>query len=131
MDIIIKDMTRKKQMFKCQDCGKDTEKLLLCDKCFEKMFEFKKSNADIHAEICRELNKTYTKKNNDYGDSFKKSYDEFGIVSAIVRMTDKMERLKTLTTGTKKEVKDESIEDTLLDLANYAIMTVIEMRNRR
>ena len=84
-----------------------------------------------HYGICSELNETYRKKNNDYGDSFKKSYDEFGVVSAIVRMSDKMERLKSLTTGTKAEVKDESLEDTILDLCNYGIMTVIEMRNRR
>lgn len=84
-----------------------------------------------HAGICSELNETYRKKNNDYGNSFKKSYDEFGIVSAVVRMTDKMERLKALTTGVDNLVKEESVEDTILDLANYAIMTVIELRNRR
>ena len=84
-----------------------------------------------HYGICSELNETYRKKNNDYGDSFKKSYDEFGIVSAIVRMSDKMERLKSLSGNTKMEVKDESLEDTILDLCNYGIMTVIEMRNRR
>lgn len=97
----------------------------------ENTFNKKPNDKDIHKEICSELHETYVKKNNDYGNSFKKSYDEFGIVSAVVRMTDKMERIKSLTGGTKSEVTDESIEDTILDLANYAIMTAIELRNRR
>ena len=77
--------------------------------------------------ITEQMHDTYIKKNHDYGNSFGKSMDEFGIASAIIRMNDKLERLKTLS---KKEsmVKDESVQDTLLDLANYAIMTVMYLK---
>jgi len=83
--------------------------------------------SEVHAEICIELNKIYVKKNNDYGDSFSKSYDEFGMAMPCIRLDDKLNRLKSLTKGKDQQVKDESIKDTLLDLANYAIMTIIEM----
>lgn len=77
-------------------------------------------------EITSNMAKTYAAKNHDYGNSFDKSLDKFGIVASIVRMGDKMNRIESLT---KKEaqVKDESIKDTLLDMANYAIMTVMWM----
>ena len=68
----------------------------------------------------------YESKNKDYGDSFSKSFKEFGIVAPVVRMSDKIERLKSLCKAEAK-VKDESIRDTLLDLANYALMTVVEL----
>lgn len=85
------------------------------------------SKADRHAEICHELNDIYRKKNEAYGDSFGKTYQELGIISAVTRMSDKMNRITSLATGAKNEVADESIRDTLKDLANYAIMTLIEM----
>lgn len=81
---------------------------------------------DKMAVIMREILKTYRDKNADYGDSFSKSYKEFGLVAPVVRMSDKMERIKALSKADAK-VKDESIKDTLLDLANYAIMTIVEM----
>lgn len=77
-------------------------------------------------DLLYEALQTYIKKNADYGDIFSKSYKEFGITDPVVRMNDKMERLKSLTKADAK-VKDESIRDTLIDLANYAMMTVIEL----
>ena len=78
-----------------------------------------------HASICEELNEIYARKNHDYGDSFGKGYAEYGIVMAVIRLEDKLNRLKSLIKA-ESLVKDESINDTLMDLANYAIMTVIE-----
>lgn len=81
-----------------------------------------------HSEVCNYLNGLYAAKNADYGNAFGDTYAELGIVSAVTRITDKTNRLKSLCKpGTKTQVSDESIRDTLLDLANYAIMTVIEM----
>ena len=82
-----------------------------------------------HREICEELNKVYAQKNSDYGNSFGKTFDKLGIISAVTRISDKYNRLVSLSTKTEEErkVKDESITDTLLDMANYCIMTVIEM----
>ena len=77
-------------------------------------------------EITSNMAKTYAAKNHDYGNSFEQSLDKFGLVASVVRLGDKMNRIESLT---KKEaqVKDESIKDSLLDMANYAIMTVMWM----
>lgn len=82
-------------------------------------------------EITKEMNSIYIKKNNDYGNSFDKSCDEFGLVSPAIRMTDKLNRFKSLIkTRDEYMVKDESIKDTLLDLANYAILTYMYVQNK-
>jgi hypothetical protein len=84
------------------------------------------TKTDLHASICAELTALYERKNHDYGDSFAQNYAEFGMVYPIIHLKEKLDRLKTLC---KSEAQvSESIEDTLLDLANYAIMTVAERR---
>ena len=82
-----------------------------------------------HKELCEQLNETYARKNSDYGNSFGETFDKLGIISAITRISDKYNRLCALATKPEEErkVKDESITDTLLDMANYCIMTVIEL----
>ena len=82
-----------------------------------------------HKEIAEELNAIYIFKNHDYGDSFGETFKKLGIISATTRITDKVNRLQSLAVKTAEErkVKDESIKDTLYDLANYAIMTIIEL----
>ena len=83
-----------------------------------------------HKKICIELNKTYERKNHDYGNSFGETYNKLGIISAVTRISDKYNRLVSLCTlpENERQVKDESISDTLLDLANYCIMTEMELR---
>ncbi|HDK7138970.1 TPA: DUF1599 domain-containing protein [Clostridium botulinum] len=83
------------------------------------------NKADKHKIICEELNKIYKVKNHDYGDSFGETYKKLGIISAVTRITDKVNRLQSLCT--KDALVDESIKDTLMDLANYSIMTLIEL----
>ena len=78
-------------------------------------------------ELTNEILKIYREKNADYGDSFSKSYKEFGMIAPVVRMSDKMERIKQLSKAEDIKVKDESLRDTAIDLANYALMLVIEM----
>ena len=82
-------------------------------------------------KLTEQLIETYKAKNADYGDSFADSFREFGITSAVVRMNDKMNRIKSLSKGEERQVKDESIKDSLMDLANYALMTVIEVENEQ
>lgn len=90
------------------------------------------SKVDIHSEICQELNNIYQKKNADYGDSFSKSFNEYGLTMSCIRLEDKLSRLKALSRdGVDQKVLDESIEDTLKDLANYAIMSLIELQNNK
>lgn len=80
-----------------------------------------------HKIICEEINNLYDRKNHDYGDSFHQTFVEEGMAMARIRLGDKFNRFKTLSRGVDQKVNDESIRDTLIDLANYAIMTVVEM----
>lgn len=84
----------------------------------------------MHKDICVELNNTYAKKNKDYGNSFGETFNKLGIISAVTRITDKYNRLVSLCTLPDEErmVRDETISDTLLDMANYCIMTEIALR---
>ncbi len=84
------------------------------------------TKVEKHMEICKKLNSIYEKKNHDYGDSFAKMRREFDN-AILIRIYDKYSRLKTLKSGAEQKVSDESIKDTLFDLANYCIMELVEM----
>ena len=87
--------------------------------------DYRPNNVQIHGEICQELNETYEKKNADYGNSFENSLDKHGLIAGIIRMDDKMSRLISLNSKNEQQVMDESLRDTLMDLANYTIMSVM------
>ncbi len=90
------------------------------------------TKVERHMELCKKLNDIYAKKNHDYGDSFHDTFVEEGMAMARIRLSDKLSRFKKLTReGMEQEVMDESIVDTLMDLANYAIMTVLEMEDAK
>lgn len=75
---------------------------------------------------------TFKRKNHDYGNSFEKSLDAFGLVAGIVRMNDKFERLLSLTQGDKRSlVASESLVDTLEDLSNYAAMAACYLKGKK
>lgn len=82
-----------------------------------------------HKEVCELLNSTYDQKNKAYGNSFGNTYKDLGIISAVTRISDKFNRLKTLAKNRDINCGDESIADTLLDMANYCIMTYMELKN--
>ena len=86
------------------------------------------NNEEKFRQITTEMLNTYVAKNHDYGDSFSKSFEEFGLISSIIRLSDKLNRLKKLKDSTAKV--DESIRDTLLDMANYCILTIMELDNK-
>ena len=84
-----------------------------------------------HLELCNKIHNLYENKNSDYGDSVHDTYKKYGLVSFLVRMEDKLNRVRTLDRISCKQqdakVLDEKIDDTLLDLANYAILAYIEL----
>ena len=84
-------------------------------------------NVRRFAELCIAMTQTYDRKNTDYGDSFSRSVQRYGKVAALTRMSDKWNRLENLMLSNDLKVKDESITDTLIDLASYALMTVMEL----
>lgn len=79
--------------------------------------------------LMAEMLEIYKAKNKDYGDSFSESFEEFGLIAPVVRMNDKMNRIKSLSKKGGRQVKDESLRDSLMDLANYALMTVVELED--
>ena len=87
--------------------------------------ETQNNNCVMHQKVCEELTELYRKKNHDYGDSFHITFEKWGLPMAAIRLGDKLQRFETLIRAESKV--DESIRDTLVDLANYAIMTVMEL----
>lgn len=85
------------------------------------------TKADYHKHICQELTNIYMEKNADYGDAYALLRKEYP-ASICYRLTDKLNRLKTLYAidAEKPNWALESVTDTLMDIANYAIMELIE-----
>lgn len=69
---------------------------------------------------------TYKAKNHDYGNSFSELFKECGMTYAYGHMAEKLKRVKSLMKDEGK-VKGESMKDSLYDLANYAILTIMEI----
>jgi hypothetical protein len=63
----------------------------------------------------------FTKKNADYGDAFAK----YGVIGVLMRIQDKLQRAVSITKNGVNLVNDEGIQDTLLDLHNYAAMALM------
>lgn len=81
----------------------------------------------LFKEITDDLFEVYKMKNNDYGNSVGDTYQRYGDVSFLVRIEDKINRLKSLTVDNKRQqVADEKVEDTIKDLINYGILWYIE-----
>ena len=81
-----------------------------------------------HLILCNQLNSIYEQKNNAYGNSFGETFEKLGIISAITRISDKYNRLVNLATHPEINKGDEAIDDTLLDMANYCLMTYMELQ---
>lgn len=76
-------------------------------------------------EIVEEIAKLHDKKNNDYGGAYYEMLEECGTAAGSGIIYNKARRFANLVKNSNQQmVKDESIEDTLLDLASYAIMTL-------
>lgn len=95
--------------------------------------DMEKENESLirHHEITNELWKTYKDKNSDYGDAFGESLDKFGLVAGVVRIGDKFNRLATLYNKEGEKKVDESLRDTLLDMANYCIMSAMWLDKKK
>ena len=90
-----------------------------------------KEEADFIQETCNEMVSQFKAKNTAYGDSFGKQFEKYGPVSALVRMSDKFSRIESLILGAENNVKDERLEDTLVDMACYSLMTLYELKCRK
>ena len=86
-------------------------------------------NVEKFKKMTAEMAALYEEKNRNYGNSFDKSLDEDGLLVSKIRLGDKYNRFSNLLKQKSKGTSDESIKDTLIDLANYAIMTVMWLEN--
>lgn len=83
-------------------------------------------DAKAFRDITNKMYNTFEVKNHDYGDSFHKLFEECGMTYAYGHLAEKLERINSLRKNEAK-VKGESMKDSLYDLANYAILTIMEL----
>lgn len=83
-------------------------------------------DAETFRAITNKMCNTFEVKNSDYGDSFHKLFEECGMTYAYGHLAEKLERINSLRKNEAK-VKGESMKDSLYDLANYAILTIMEL----
>lgn len=88
------------------------------------------NDEELFKKITEDMYELFKRKNTDYGNSVHKTYEEFGLTSFLVRLSDKLNRAITLNKQDAM-VQDEKIEDTLIDMANYSILSLIEMKKER
>ena len=84
------------------------------------------SNDKGYDAVLKEMKDTYDRKNSDYGNSFEKTLNEFGLTPGIAQIYHKFERVKQLVKSPDAKV-NESMRDSLLDMCNYIAMTVAWM----
>jgi hypothetical protein len=72
-------------------------------------------------DIQKNAYELFIKKNIDYGNAF----IEFGIIGVLTRIEDKIKRCLSITNNGIYLINDESLQDTLLDLHNYAAMAIM------
>lgn len=77
--------------------------------------------------ISEELTNLYERKNKDYGNAFGETLAKAGIGYAVGTLLVKANRFATIVQN-PKSINFEGMEDTLMDIANYAIMTLVEMK---
>lgn len=95
------------------------------------MYDF----VDEYSSAMNNMVDTFMTKNKLYGDSFCDQCDEFGFLSAEIRITDKYKRMRTIADGKVPsdlvDISHESLTDTLLDMANYCIMAAAWLNLRK
>lgn len=93
--------------------------------------EYLSKNVLQFRNISEKITMLYKRKNADYGDSFTTSVRKYGVIAALTRISDKFNRLEhlMLRQDNQAQVKDETLQDTLQDLAAYSIMTIIALND--
>lgn len=96
--------------------------------------EFHKAMCDKMVEITKAKNADYTGAGDDPFANFTR-VEQLGICSTeqgfMTRINDKFSRMISFVQKGVFQVKDESIEDTLLDLSNYCILMAGYIRSKK
>lgn len=101
------------------------------DKFWQAVKDAEKSPKPTFRDIAGRIADLQEKKNESYGNAFGQSCNKYGVVSALTRLNDKLNRLDSLYKSSEKSVFGESFTDTLTDLAAYAIMTIEWLENQK
>lgn len=114
------------KFYECNNCGQDfclsdtTHSKFYCPQCKSDNLTLRDENPFL--KYTDHLAGILLSKNIAYGDSFTKSVDEDGLLVLKIRLGDKFNRISELIKNRKLKENDESLEDTLLDMAGYSIL---------
>lgn len=97
------------------------------NECKDKIL-LKVNERDVR-DILQKMGDTFAVKNVKYGSSFEISVDKYGMIAALTRISDKFNRIENLILTNDKGTDDESVMDTLIDMANYCVMTAVYVKN--
>ena len=89
----------------------------------------KKINEKDVRDTLQKMGDIFSVKNKKYGNSFEISVDKYGMIAALTRISDKFNRIETLILNDDEGTDDETVIDTLIDMANYCVMTAVYMKN--
>lgn len=90
----------------------------------------KVNEKDIRAALTK-MGDVFAVKNAKYGNSFEISVDKYGMIAALTRISDKFNRIENLILTNDEGTDDETVADTLIDMANYCVMTAVYMKNQK
>ncbi len=85
----------------------------------------------MHKETCESARDIMRAKNADYTSGSADPFANFrasealgvpGVVSILIRMMDKMQRVRSFVEQGSLQVKDETVDDAFQDIVNYAIL---------
>jgi hypothetical protein len=97
---------------------------------------------EMHKALCEKMMEITARKNADYAGSGEDPFANFRQIGYLVqspnivevgfltRMSDKLSRVGSFISNGELKVKDESVEDTLLDLANYCILFIGYLKSK-
>ena len=94
------------------------------------MIEYNKQVEQFKA-LTSDMIATYSRKNKDYGNSFSRMCREYGHTYPIIHLDEKLARIKSILLSGDNAVKDETAMDSLLDLACYSLMTIMELQEQQ
>lgn len=78
----------------------------------------------LHEDVTAKAREVMTAKNHDYAaeeDVFR-NFRYFGGLGILVRLSDKLARLRSFEENGKFKVEDEKLLDTVIDAINYAVI---------